>query len=251
MFHFKGRKHFLTAVKTWAQSRWTWPTQCAVCHGWGAQRVCETCIGRFKTEKTRCQRCALPVPENVSICGECLINPPAFDQALTAVDYAAPWNTLIGRLKFHEGLDMSAVLADVLLKAAQGAANHQEGLLLPIPLSANRLRERGFNQSWELTRRLAQQLAWRADANLLLRIKDTPSQLTQQTRAQRMSQLRGAFAVEPLRRAELQGARVILVDDVMTSGATMTEAALALRAAGAVHIQAWVVARTLRRQDSS
>jgi ComF family protein len=250
MFKRYVQERFLSAFKTGMRPRWAWPTQCAVCHGWGRQRVCQACIKRFHQEKTRCQRCALPVPENVSVCGECLLKPPVFDAALAAVDYAAPWSDLIGRLKFHEGLDVSAALTDVLCAAVQ-AAKPAQGLLLPIPLSANRLRERGFNQSWELTQRLAKQLRWQADANLLLRIKDTPSQLLQQTRAQRLSQLRGAFAVEPLRRAELQGARVILIDDVMTSGATMTEAALALRAAGAVHIQAWVVARTLRRQEPS
>jgi ComF family protein len=188
------------------------------------------------------------VPENILVCGECLIRPPVFDAALAAVDYMPPWNHLIGIHKFYAGLDVGTALAERLFDATQRSAS-PKGLLLPVPLSANRLRARGFNQSWEIVRRLSQRLGWRADAELLLRIKDTPSQLSQQTRSQRLSQLRGAFAVEPLRRAELQGARVVLIDDVMTSGATMTEAALALRAAGAVHIQAWVVARTLRRQN--
>jgi ComF family protein len=228
--------------------RWQPPTQCAVCHGWDRTRVCSACIRRFCLPQTRCQRCALPVPENITVCGECLIRPPVFDLCVAAVNYAKPWSNLVGLLKFHAGLDVSEALADRLYDAAQ-VAGASRGLLLPVPLSANRLRERGFNQSWEITRRLAQRLAWPSDAGLLLRIKDTPSQLTQQTRAQRLSQLRGAFAVEPLRRSELQGALVILVDDVMTSGATMAEAALALRAAGAAHIQAWVVARTLLAQN--
>ncbi len=224
------------------------PTQCAVCNGWDRERVCQACIRRFQRPQTRCQRCALPVPENITVCGECLIRPPVFDAALTAVDYVWPWSHLIGLHKFYAGLDVGHVLAERLCEAAERTAA-VPGLLLPIPLSTNRLRERGFNQSWELARRLSQRLGWRTDAGLLLRIKETPSQLSQQTRAQRLSQLRGAFAVEPLLHGELRGQSVVLVDDVMTSGATMTEAALAVRAAGAVHIQAWVVARTLRRQD--
>jgi ComF family protein len=109
-----------------------------------------------------------------------------------------------------------------------------------MPLSKERLRTRGFNQAHVLAQALSKP---KADAALLLRIKDTPPQ-SSLTRAERLSSVKDAFAVEPLRTSEVRGARVVLVDDVMTSGASLFAAAQALRTAGAAHITAIVVART-------
>ncbi|HZF85986.1 MAG TPA: phosphoribosyltransferase family protein, partial [Burkholderiaceae bacterium] len=108
------------------------------------------------------------------------------------------------------------------------------------PLHVQRLRERGFNQALELARRLA---PGRCDPALLLRLRDTPSQAGL-PRAQRLRNLRGAFALEPLRRAEVDGRRVLLVDDVMTTGASLAAAAQVLREAGARQVDALVLART-------
>ena len=114
-------------------------------------------------------------------------------------------------------------------------------LVLPMPLSKQRLRSRGFNQALLLARRLAPKKT--AD-QLLLRLRDTPAQSTL-SRSERLTSLAGAFAVEPQAK-RLAGARVLLVDDVMTSGATLFYAARALRQAGAAHITGLVVARTPR-----
>jgi ComF family protein len=112
--------------------------------------------------------------------------------------------------------------------------------VLPMPLSKERLRTRGFNQAHVLAQALSKP---KADAALLLRIKDTPPQ-SSLPRAERLSSVKNAFAVEPLRSSEVKGARIVLVDDVMTSGASLFAAAQALRTAGAAHITAIVVART-------
>ena len=109
-----------------------------------------------------------------------------------------------------------------------------------MPLAPARLRERGFNQSLELARRLAPD---KTDPGLLLRVRDTPAQHGL-ARAQRLLNLQGAFAVEPLRAASLRGRRVVLVDDIMTSGASLFAAAQVLRAAGAAHLTGLVLART-------
>jgi ComF family protein len=113
-------------------------------------------------------------------------------------------------------------------------------LVLPIPLSAQRLALRGYNQSWELAKQLSPHTA---DVQMLLRTRDTPSQ-RQLPRHERLANLVGAFAVEPLRAAQLRGKRVVLVDDVMTTGASLHSAAQVLRQAGAAHISALVLART-------
>jgi ComF family protein len=119
-------------------------------------------------------------------------------------------------------------------------ALEQCDIVLPMPLAPARLRERGFNQALELARRLSPA---KTDATLLLRTRDTPAQ-SGLARAQRLRNLSGAFAVEPLRADKVRGRRLVLVDDVMTSGASLFAAAEVLRLAGAAHITAVVLART-------
>ena len=121
-------------------------------------------------------------------------------------------------------------------------------ILLPVPLSAERLRERGYNQAWELARRLATSLRCEADARLLLRIKDTPHQLAFPP-DRRAGNVRAAFAVEPRRLADIRGRHVTIVDDVMTTGATLGELARTVLQAGATEVDVWVIARTPRPDD--
>ena len=219
------------------------PSQCAVCHDWGTQRVCALCVARFAPVLPRCGRCAINVPAGTGLCGTCLTDPPPFERALAAVDYAHPWDGLITQFKFHSALDLGPALAQRLLDTFRRGGDPAPALCLPTPLSAERLHERGYNQAWELARRLARALNCRADPSLLLRVKDTPHQLALAP-DQRAGNVRAAFAVEPRRRAELAGATVTLVDDVMTTGATASEAARVLLQAGAARVHVWVVART-------
>lgn len=178
-------------------------------------------------------------------CGECVVNPPPFEHSVTAVDYAYPWDGLITRFKFHGALDLAPALAQCLAEAVPQGAAPPPSLLLPVPLSEARLRERGYNQAWELARRLGRLLQCPAEARLLLRVRDTPHQLAFPPE-QRAGNVRAAFAVEPRRAAELRGRSVALVDDVMTTGATAAEAARMLLQAGAAQVQIWSVARTPR-----
>lgn len=214
-----------------------------MCHGWGSQRVCDACIDRFAQSVPRCRRCAIEVPAGVDTCGACLLHPPPFESALAAVDYGYPWNELIAHYKFHAALDLAPCLTQRLLDAQRASTAPSATLLIPIPLSAQRLRERGYNQAWVLSKRLARALPCAADPALLLRIKDTPHQLALPP-DQRDANVRGAFAVEPRRLADVRGIDVTLVDDVMTTGATLGEAARVLLQAGAARVGVWVVART-------
>jgi ComF family protein len=207
--------------------------------------VCSACTERFVYRVPRCERCALQVPAGVRNCGACLVNPPAFDGALAGVDYAHPWSALITQFKFHAALDLAQALATPLIAAQQRASFALPDLVLPVPLSAQRLRERGFNQAWELTRRVTRMLHLKADARLLLRMQDRPHQLALPPE-ERAANVRGVFAVEPLRRAELRGRSVAVIDDVMTTGATFGEIARVLKQAGVVRVEAWALARTPR-----
>jgi ComF family protein len=221
------------------------PGQCAVCFSWSRGRICSPCLSRFAAPTWRCQRCALRVPDSVTVCGACIKKPPLFDAALASVDYGHPWDQLIARFKFNAALDLSSAFADLMVRTHRASSHALSDLLLPVPLSAQRLRERGYNQAWELARRTGRQLQVKADAHLLLRVKDTPHQLAFPP-AKRAANVRGAFAVEPRRLSELRGKRVTVIDDVMTTGATANEIAAVLRQAGATEVHFWVIARTPR-----
>jgi ComF family protein len=183
------------------------------------------------------------VPAGVAVCGACLKDPPPCDSVLAAMDYGHPWDHLIARFKFNAALDLAPALASSLEQAWRDSGHPSPELLLPVPLANARLRERGYNQSWEIARRIASRLRCAADAHLLLRIKDTPHQLAFPI-DRRAANVQGAFAVEPTRLAELRGRNVTVLDDVMTTGATAAEIARVLRQAGASQVHLWVVART-------
>lgn len=164
---------------------------------------------------------------------------------MTAVDYGFPWNTLVKAFKFDGRTELAGVLAGLLggaIDAAPGAARAVD-LVAAVPLAPARLADRGFNQSWELARRLARRFALPAEAMLLRRPVDSAHQ-TMLTRAERAANLQGAFMVDPARRAALGGRRVALVDDVVTTGATVRAATLALERAGAAAVVVWAFART-------
>ncbi len=224
------------------------PSQCAICHAWPAQRVCPACAARFAPPAARCTRCALRVPDGVKVCGACLRAPPVFDRCIAAVDYAYPWSGVLADFKFRADPGWAAALAR-LMRSTPSVEHMLDGcdLVLPVPLSAERLRERGFNQALLLARQLSPAKA-RPATLLRLHAGEIQARLS---RAQRLRNLRGAFAVEPSQAAGLRGLRTVLVDDVMTTGATLNAAATALREAGVVSICAMVLARTEPHRDNA
>ena len=221
------------------------PTQCAVCLGWGLARICADCLQRHGSRQPRCNLCAIGVPDGTAVCGACLHSPPLFTRSIAAVDYAYPWAELVAAFKFRAAQDLAPALAALLADAVQGDDPPMPRLLLPVPLSAERLRDRGMNQAWELARRVGSRLRIPARADLLRRLVDTPH-LADLPREQRSARIRGTFGIAPGRAQALRGQCVALVDDVMTSGATAAEAARVLLAAGADQVQVWVVTRTPR-----
>lgn len=199
------------------------PSTCAVCGRWPAQPVCTDCLARFGSR---------PVVDALA--------PGPLVRCVAAVRYAYPWNTLLARLKFHDEPGWAGPLARLLAHAGQA-----DGLLaacdalVPVPLSPRRLAERGYNQAWELARRLDRP----ALPQVLLRCTDGPPQRTLD-RAKRLQQLHGAFMVHPRAQAAVQGRHLMLIDDVVTTGATVQAAATALQQAGAASVRALVLAAT-------
>jgi len=216
-------------------------SQCRVCHAWPADTVCEACVHQFAQPVPRCHACALTLPAGTDTCGACLRDPPALNRCLCAVDYAYPWDTLVQHFKFHAEPGLARSMAE-LLRAAPWVEDAIEAadLLLPLPLSSARLKERGYNQALLLARQLC---ARKTRHDLLLKVQDTPPQHSLK-RAARLLALQQAFAVEPLQAHVLRGQRVVLVDDVMTTGASLNTAARVLKAAGAAHVTGLVFART-------
>lgn len=216
------------------------PSRCAICRSWPSAPVCERCIAHHAQPTSRCQRCALPLSRG-TVCGACLTHPPPLDVCLSATHYAWPWMELVARFKFQSQPGWAQPLATLMLSSAWVEDTLEAAdWVLPMPLSRERLAERGYNQAWLLARELCPD---KAHPHLLLRTRHTASQRTL-PRRERLANLEGALAVDPLRTHELRGKRVVLIDDVMTSGASLHTAARVLREAGAQHIGAVVLART-------
>jgi ComF family protein len=241
-------------LRLWLSQPWAHPlpSQCAVCRSWPSQPVCTACLQRLLLPQPRCPGCALAwtaVAGGPERCPDCLRQPLPLHGCLAALDYRFPWSQLLTQFKFLQQTGWAAFFADRLL-AQPGVPELLAGLgtndwLLPLPLSRERLTERGFNQSWELAKALHQRSRCPAQlsAGLLLRLRHTLPQ-SELKRAERLGNVQGAFAVEPLQAHLLSGRHVVLIDDVMTSGASLAAAALALQRAGARCVTGLVVART-------
>ncbi len=219
-------------------------SQCEVCRQWGLQALCGDCVARYAAPRPRCARCGLRLGLPAPACGDCLRDPPPFTHTACAADYGHPWDALIAAFKFHGRAELAGVLALRLAVAVRAAGQPLPTLLLPVPLSATRLAERGYNQAWELARRLGRRFGIAADATLLQRPVDTAAHQAQLGRAERQRNLAATFMVDPRRRERLRGAHVALVDDVMTTGATAREVSTTLLRAGAAQVDIWVLART-------
>jgi len=207
---------------------------CFVCRGASRELLCEACreeLPRLGDEL--CPRCALPSP-GAAVCGRCLSEPPAYDATTAALAYDFPADTLVHALKFRGELALAPLLGSLL---SASIASWSVDRVIPVPLSTARLRGRGYNQAVEIARHLAR---GKLDVDVCVRHGDAVPQ-TELPWDERRRNVRGAFGC----RRGLAGATVAVVDDVMTTGATLDELALTLKRAGAARVVNWVVARTL------
>ena len=214
---------------------------CVVCGAAGADGgdLCRGCDADLPRNAPACPRCALPLAAPAPACAHCLRRPPPQAATIAALRYEGVARHLLPRYKFGADLAIGRVLADRLL--ATVAAAPRPDLVLPVPLHADRLRERGFDQAWELARAVASRLDLAARPDVLRRARATPAQTGLGAVARRRN-LRDAFVVGE----DVAGRHLALVDDVMTTGATVEAAARALRRAGAARVDVWVVARAPR-----
>lgn len=188
-------------------------------------------------DAAHCPVCALPSAQG-EICGQCLKEPPPFDRTTAVFAYQFPINKLIQQFKYAQELPLARQFA--LQLARRVPADTLPDYVIPMPLHPARMQERGFNQSMLLTQSLARQLNLKLLPNACTRIIHTPPQASL-ARAQRLKNMHGAFQCH----LDLSGKRVALVDDVLTTGASLKALAAVVRAHGAVGVDNWVVARTL------
>jgi len=217
--------------------------QCLVCRCWSESRCCRPCLDRFAPAAHRCLQCGLRLPHGAERCGECQQDPPPFTRTACLADYGFPWSGLIAAFKYDGQPELATLLAGALAEAGRRQQVSAPEIFVPVPLTTTRLVERGYNQAWELARRLARPANTPACADVLERRFDSPPQAAL-TRKQRLANLRGAFGVARRAAGRIRGRSVALVDDVATTGATARAAASALLEAGATRVDLWVVART-------
>ena len=218
------------------------PARCRLCGTATRPRehLCPDCLDDLPWLNNSCVRCSLPLPVAAgdTLCGQCQQHPPDFDSTLALFHYQPPLDYLIKRLKFSSELAICPFFSRLLAERIGRSMTPLPDLILPVPLHYTRLRERGFNQSTELARRLGHALGIRVDYRLCLRTRSTQPQ-SLLPRAERGKNIRGAFKVRKI----LPATHIAIVDDVMTSGHTSCELAATLKQAGATQVEVWVIAR--------
>ncbi len=222
-----------------------WPRikhHCLLCENEARQALCTACLHDLPWNVHACQRCALPLGTSAAHCAACAEQQPAQSSAIAPLRYEFPVDHLVAGLKYHRHLENAPLLGQLLLEAVQDQP--APDLLLPVPLHPRRLAERGYNQAVEIARPLAKHFDRPLEIRLLERQRATTAQMTLDAEA-RARNPRGAFRLNKARLAELKEVQsVAIIDDVMTTGATLAEMAALLACAGIADIRFWIVART-------
>ena len=206
--------------------------------------LCQGCYNDLPWNRWHCRRCALPLPFPAANheCGECLQRPPPFELTLAPMRYQFPVAAMIGRYKYQGQRAFARPLIAALAQLAGDTLLHQPELrpdvLIPAPMHPQRRRQRGFNQARDIAEQLSARLSIPLANNLVQRQRSVQAQRTL-GRAQRLANLQGVFQA-----TGVSPPRIVIIDDVVTTGATARLLAQVLRQAGAHHVQIWALART-------
>lgn len=214
---------------------------CAAAEG-GTYGLCHACIQHLPWHNApQCPQCALI--SDGQLCGQCLNAPPYFDATYALFCYEYPLDRLLQRYKYQASLSLAHTFASFFINHGIHAAAFSRfvaDLIIPMPMHQARLKERGFNQALEIARIVSRRGSIKLDFQACQRTRLTPPQASLPLK-ERIHNMRGAFECQ----RDLQGLNILLIDDVMTSGASLNELAKTLKQAGAAHVECWVVARTL------
>lgn len=221
--------------------------QCLLCLKPALARcVCPACLADLPWQDQACKVCALPLPRpaqdaghELAVCTECQLHPPPWQRAQAVFHYQFPIDRLIAAFKYHHQLALTDLFADLM--AARLTTDAATPVIVPVPLHPQRLRQRGYDQTLLLAQALSRRTGMTCAPQLLQRQRDTPMQKALDREARR-DNLAGAFGCDA---TQVMGRHILLVDDVLTTGATLSVLSELLRQAGAESVQALVIARTL------
>jgi ComF family protein len=235
-------------VYNWIKSipQTLYPARCLLCGAPGKDNrdLCPDCADALPYNRRPCRICALPLPPAApadGICGDCQKHRPHFERCLAPLLYNTDVGQLISRLKFGRKLNHARLLSQLLLDHLEQQPLSPIDLLLPVPLHRQRLRERGYNQALEIARPLGRRFGIPVEPRVCRRTAVTPAQ-TGLDRKSRKKNLRNAFRVT----TDVAGLNIVLIDDVVTTGETVSELTRCLQRAGAGRIEIWATARTPR-----
>jgi ComF family protein len=230
---------------------WLFTTQCLLCHATvkTGKNLCTFCIDELPWNHIACQQCGISLEsimmqaEKSMLCGQCLANPPPFAKTYAAFTYQIPITQLIAQLKFNQNLTCGSVLSELLLKFLRSKYQQYDWpeAIIPVPLHPKRLAERGYNQAIELANPLEKSLNIPVYFDLCARIKQTLTQ-TAASAKERRANLKNAFTVVKPHHLT----HVAIVDDVLTTGSTVTALAKALKNSGVKRIDVWAIAKTIQ-----
>lgn len=227
----------LADLLAWLQG----PPRCYLCLGrCGKGMLCQVCRESLPGPRAACKRCGRRLARPASACGVCLSRPPPYELLCCPMDYRFPVDQLIQALKFNADLVAGSLLARLLLEQLTGREDPLPLAILPIPLHPKRQRSRGFNQSSEIARHLGKALSLPVLEDCLERWRHDPPQSTLGA-LQRRRNVKGAYRLR--RRKGPLPQRIALVDDVVTTGATVDAATRVLKSAGVCQVEVWAVAR--------
>ena len=218
------------------------PPTCLFCQapGFRDRYICDACAASLPRIHFACRCCALPLPSSaLTVCGRCQQSPPHFHTTIAPYYYDFPIDRVIQRLKFGGKLAFARLLAQLMGDAIRDSGIDLPDLIIPVPLHRTRLSERGFNQSLELAQYVGKRLGISLNIQSVSRSKATPPQMGLPAKDRRKN-IREAFALK----GTIEAAHVALVDDVVTTGATVGELARVLKYNGVERVDVWAVART-------
>lgn len=220
-----------------------YPPHCVICNAPGFENLdlCRDCLDELPFNTHCCALCALPMETESSsrVCGSCQTSPPAFDHCVSPLRFEHPVSQLVNGFKFHSKLAYGRLLAILLGNHLERHAVEPPELIIPVPLHRRRLAERGYNQALELAKPLGRRFQTRVEAGLCQRTRPTPAQ-SGLDRKHRRRNLRGAFELK----RPVDAQHIALVDDVVTTGSTVSEIAGLLKKAGVARVDVWSLART-------
>jgi ComF family protein len=219
------------------------PPRCVLCGlPSGPVCICAACKLDLPWNGPQCQQCGLPLGATTDkTCGRCIQKPPSFTRTVCPLQYEFPADRLVQSFKFKRQLAAGRVLAQLLSEWAINNEAERPDMLVPVPLHKLRMIKRGFNQAYELGSYVGRLLDVPLFENALRRHRNTRAQ-SGLSRKQRRKNVRGAFYWHGQQKP---GRHVALVDDVMTTGTTVTECAMVLKKAGAKRVDVWVAARAI------